>query len=227
MIKAVIFDLDDVLFDEKEFAVQGFMAVAKYLATKHNLERRQVFRLLRNDFKRGVRKRNFDVLLDKTGLRGERVSNLVRIYREHQPSLTLHPDAKGFLTRSKGTYKFGIITDGPRNMQLNKISSLGLRKYMDVVTINERKEDWKPNTRSFKVTLTKLQVKPREAIYVGDNPSKDFIGCKRIGLHTVRIRRGGGEYHDLLLDKRHEADRTISNLRSLGKIIREIDEKTS
>lgn len=227
MIKAVIFDLDDVLFDEKEFAVQGFRAVAKYLASKYDLKQPEVFRLLKDDFKRGVRKNNFDVLLDKTGLTGVRVSDLVRVYREHRPNLTLHPDAKAFLTRSKGKYKFAIITDGPRKMQLNKISSLRLRKYMEVITINERKEDWKPNTRSFKVTLTKLRVKPREAIYVGDNPSRDFIGCRKIGLHTVRIRRGGGEYDDLMLDERHEADQTISSLLSLRAIIREMNKKTS
>jgi FMN phosphatase YigB (HAD superfamily) len=79
VIKAVLFDLDDVLFDEKEFAIQGFMAVANYLASKYDLNGPEVFRLLRDDFKCGVRKKNFDVLLHKTGLRGERVSNLVRI----------------------------------------------------------------------------------------------------------------------------------------------------
>lgn len=225
MIKTVIFDLDGVLYDEKDFVTSGFKAVAKYLASKHGWSPSEVFEVLKKDFEQGLRGKNFDVLLSKMRLKNEKVSKLVEIYRRHRPHISLHPDVKTILTKLKGAYKLAIITDGSKETQEKKISALGLKRYLDAITINETKSSWKPNMKSFKATLEKLQVKPSEAVYIGDNPSKDFIGCRKIGVHTVRIRRGKGEYDDLLLDKQHEADYTISSLLGLEEVLNQLNKK--
>lgn len=226
MIKTVIFDLDGVFYDEKDFAMSGFKAVAEYLASKHCLNSSEVFEILKRDFDQGLRSKNFDVLLSKMKLKNEKISKLVEIYRGHNPQIFLHQDAEMILTKLKGAYKLAIITDGLKETQEKKISALGLKRYLDVITINERKNLQKPNVRSFKATLKKLQMNPSEAVYVGDNPSKDFIGCRKIGVHTVRIRRGKGEYDDLLLDERHEADYTISSLLDLEEILDLLNKKS-
>jgi len=226
MIKAVIFDLDGVLYDEKDFVMSGFNAVAKYLASKHGWSSSEIFEILKKDFEQGLRVKNFDVLLSKMRLKNEKISKLVAIYRRHSAHISLHHDARIILAKLKGACKLAIITDGLKETQEKKILALGLKRYLDVITINERKSSWKPNTKSFKATLEKLQVKPREAVYIGDNPSKDFIGCRKIRVHTVRIRRDKGEYNDLLLDEQHEADYTIPSLLDLEETLNQLNKKS-
>jgi len=57
MIKAIIFDLDDTLYPEKKFIMSGFRAVAKYLSKKHKLNYNEVFKILKKDFKKRLRKK--------------------------------------------------------------------------------------------------------------------------------------------------------------------------
>ncbi|MFB0566153.1 MAG: HAD family hydrolase [Candidatus Aminicenantaceae bacterium] len=219
MIKAIIFDLDGVLFDENEFVMSGFKVVSNYLASKYNLDSSKIFEVLKTDFQQGLRRKNFDILLKKINLENEKVVNLVNIYRKHQPQLSLHSDARKLLKKLKGRFKLGIVTDGYKETQEKKVSALNLKEYFDVITINDKKEEWKPSVKPLKVTLKKLGIKPNEAIYIGDNPLKDFIGCKKIGMYTVRIRRGDGEYNNLILNNEYEAEYTISNLLDLEKIL--------
>jgi putative hydrolase of the HAD superfamily len=226
MIKAVIFDLDGTLYDEKRFVMSGFEAVAEYLASKHDLDCNKILEVLKKDFDSGLRRKNFDVLLEKVHLK-EDIGELIDIYREHTPTISLHEDAKRILPELSQKYKLGLITDGYKKTQAKKISALGIAKHFDVITLTDTygRTNWKPSDKPFSVTLTKLVVKPAESIYVGDDPTKDFLGAKKLGVHTVRIRRGSGEYDHLNVDDQHEADSTISSLVMLEEIIDRINQK--
>lgn len=57
---------------------------------------------------------------------------------------------------------------------------------------------------------------PSACIYVGDNPKKDFVGAKEVGMHTVRIIRHEGMFMSLEAEEGYEADEIID---SLDKII--------
>jgi putative hydrolase of the HAD superfamily len=52
-------------------------------------------------------------------------------------------------------------------------------------------------------------------VYIGDNPYKDFINIKKIGIHTIRILRGS--YKNIKLDSDHEADYSFKSLDGLSK----------
>ena len=190
MIKAVLFDLDDTLYEEKKFIVSGFRKTAEYLSRKYKINSDRVFKILRDDFDGGLRRKNFDVLLKKLSIK-EPVENLIKIYREHLPLISLYPDAKVILKnlRSCG-FKLGLITDGYPATQRNKISALGIRDFFEVITINDIEKGLsKRNENSFKRTLSLLRVKTENTIYVGDNPLKDFFAAKKLGVITVRIKR--------------------------------------
>ena len=225
MIKAIIFDLDGVLFDEKEFVMSGFHEVSKYLSKKHNLDSGEIFKNLSGNFLNGLRKKNFDVLLKETNLKDEKVSKLIEIYRNHKPHISLYEDAAEVLPMLRKKYKLGIITDGRKKTQENKIHALSIKDYFDVITINTSEKKWKPNTDSFFFTVEKLGVKPWESVYIGDDPTKDFFGCRKIGTYTIRIRRGNGLYDHLDLDYQYEADYTVSDLLQVNSILRELEEK--
>ena len=228
MIKAVIFDMDGTLYNEREYVMSGFRAVAEYLSVKYKMNCNKIFEILKSDFDNGLRKKNFDVLVEKLHLNAEKINNLVDIYRKHKPSISLYPDAKTILNKlKKEDLKLGLITDGWKESQENKISSLNLRDYFDLIIITDAygKEYRKPSEKPFKLVLSKFGLKPNGTVYIGDNPLKDFVAAKKLGIWTVRIKRGNGEYDCVETDDEHEADYVISSLLSLKELISKINQK--
>jgi putative hydrolase of the HAD superfamily len=228
VIKAVFFDLDDTLYPEKQFVMSGFRAVSQYIARKYCFESETIFNILKRDFEEGVREKNFDVLLQKLGLSNECIKDLVRIYRAHFPKISLHPDARSILEiLLRGGYKLGLITDGYSQTQRKKIQVLGIEKYFEVIVINDPSEQFsKLDVLPFLRALSRLKIKPESAIYVGDNPLRDFVNAKKLGMHTVRIKRKNGEYSNIIVNRSSDADYIISDLTQLLEIIRDIDDKS-
>ncbi len=74
---------------------------------------------------------------------------MVKIYRYNNPNISLYDDAYEVLNRFKSKYKLGLITDGHRGAQWNKIKALDIEKYMDkiIVTDDYGKDYWKPSIK--------------------------------------------------------------------------------
>jgi putative hydrolase of the HAD superfamily len=213
-IEAIVFDLDGTLYDEMDFVKSGFKTVARHVSAKYGLSFKTVYNILTSDFENGVRNCNFNILLEKLNLEGKDLSELIEIYRKHQPAIRLYPDAEATLKSLKGRFKLALLTDGWEVTQKNKISALNINEYFDYVMITDTlgKEHRKPSEKPFKMVLDRLGTPAHRAVYIGDNPLKDFVTAKQLGFFTVRVRRGGTEYDAIETDPKREADRTIPNL---------------
>jgi len=224
MIKAILFDLDDTLYEEKQFVAGGFKTVAEYLSIKYRVDYDKVFKILKDDFEKGLRRKNFDVLLKKLAIEKEPVENLVKIYREHLPAISLYPDAKITLKSLKSCgFKLGLITDGYPVVQRNKILALGIKDFFEFIIINDVDKGLsKRDESSFKRIFSLLKVRPENTIYVGDNPLKDFFAAKKLGVITVRVKRKKGEYKNLKVSPFYEANYTIFSLLKLEEIIKNL-----
>ena len=53
--------------------------------------------------------------------------------------------------------------------------------------------------------------------YIGDNPHKDFINLKPLGVHTIRINTG--HYMDVEVPQRFDAAITIEKLEDLNRVL--------
>lgn len=221
MIKSVIFDLDDTLYNEKDFVAGAFAEVCKYLSKKYSLN---YYKLLDDCIeildKKG-RGKIFNILCKNYNL-DESIENLIEIYRNSKPKLNLYEDSYYILDKLLGKYKLGIITDGISKVQWNKIEMLGICDYFDkiIVTDDLGKKFWKPNKFTYLEILKNFKCLPKEAIYIGDNPYKDFIGAKKLGINTIRIIRGHGDYVKIKLDKSFEANYTINSLKEVFKYLK-------
>ena len=91
-----------------------------------------------------------------------------------------------------------------------------------IVTDDYGKDYWKPSVKPFQIMLDYFDMKPKETVYIGDNPNKDFIPCKKLGINSVRIIRSIGDYMGIVVDEKHEADYRIKSLLELEKILEEI-----
>lgn len=221
MIKAIIFDLDDTLYNEREFVFGAFKEVSDYLADKYKLNETIVYEDIIQIFNEYGRGKIFDKICEKYSI-DENISELVNVYRGSKPSLNLYKDAEEILTWLKvNNYKIGLITDGMNKVQWNKIDSLKLKSRVDNIVVSDDlgKDYWKPHEKPYRECIKALDISEYECIYVGDNPNKDFIGARRLNMGTIRIIREDGDHMKVFLDEAYEADYKINSLKDIVKII--------
>jgi putative hydrolase of the HAD superfamily len=220
MIKLIVFDLDDTLYNELDYVKEGFRNVCRFISSKFGIQYDLLFNDCMEVLGREGRGKIFDLLCENYSI-NEDISNLVRIYRNTVPKLNLYEDAEEILRKLKGKYKLGIITDGMAAVQWKKINALNLEDVIDkiIVTDDLGRDYWKPNKHCFQEMLRHYSATGKEAVYVGDNPNKDFIGAKEAGFFTVRIIREIGDYMKLSVDEISDGHCKIHDLRELVNII--------
>ncbi|WP_294156555.1 UDP-2,4-diacetamido-2,4,6-trideoxy-beta-L-altropyranose hydrolase [uncultured Clostridium sp.] len=220
-IKALIFDLDDTLYNEKEYVLCAFKNVALYLSAKYKINYTDIYNRTCMLLVEKGRGKIFDFLCREYGM-DENINTLVDIYRSTIPILRLYEDSIFILKKAvENKIKLGIITDGNSKVQWNKIKALKLEKYMNkiIVTDDYGKGYSKPDKKPYIDMINFLDVSADSCLYIGDNPAKDFIGAKELAIKTVRIIREKGENRYILKDKKHEADYVIRNLKELSNCI--------
>lgn len=217
MLQAVVFDLDDTLYDEAEYVNQAFAYTAAYLAEKLGAPSRKaalhgrMLELLERD----GRGRIFDAICAETRA-ALSVEELVQIYRSTKPVLRLYPDAELLLqSLSEKQRSTGLITDGCSRVQHAKIAALGLDKRLDCVVVTDDFGLSKPQAAVYEKCLLALGCAASEAAYVGDNPQKDFIGAKTLGMDTFRIVREKGMHMRDEAEPEREAAHRIAALTEL------------
>ena len=198
--QAIVFDLDDTLYPEREYVLSGFRAVADWAGTHLCVPRAQAFAELKRLFDDGVRGDTFNIWLITHGLPvNEIVPKLVEVYRKHDPEIAAFPETHRLLRSLKQRYRLGLVSDGYLEVQQRKLAVLKLSDLFDAIVLSDEwgREHWKPSTKPFEVVLENLGVRANHSVYVGDNASKDFYGARAVGMFTVRIRRRHGEYAQL------------------------------
>lgn len=178
-VRGVIFDLDDTLFNEKDYVKSGYRAVSDYLGGGYEKE-------LWNFFEEG--KPAIDELLRKLKRESEK-EKVLSVYRGHMPDIQLSPEVRHLLEKIKlSGYRLGIITDGRPEGQRNKLEALGLFDIADDIIITDELggiQFRKPCDIAFRIMATRWRMNPADIIYVGDNPEKDFQAPEQLGMRPV------------------------------------------
>jgi len=227
MIRAILFDLDDTLYDEMQFVKGGFKAVSLYISRNNNISQNAVYQLLLDVLEKYGRGHTFDIGLKKLGLYSKKlIPKLVEVYRIHKPNLSLYSKVITVLsTLRKQGYKLGLITDGNVEVQRNKVKALSIKDFFNCIVFSDEYgiEKQKPNSFPYQKAMEELKANTEETIYVGDNPHKDFVTAKKLGILTVRITKG--KYKNTKLGKEYEAEYQIKNLDEIFSIIKKTDKQ--
>lgn len=121
---------------------------------------------------------------------------------------TLYPEVKEVLSELKQRgLKLGLISNGYEE-EINLIlENADLEKTtFDIIVGVDTIKKVKPNPDIFKYAVNKLNVKPEEAMFVGDNVDADYKGAENAGIHALLIDRTEKKQSDL---------RTIKNLKEI------------
>jgi putative hydrolase of the HAD superfamily len=221
--RAVVFDLDDTLYPERDFVLGGFLAAARWAETHLGIPADDGYTELRRLYESGVRGDTFNRWLEALGIEAAPiVPRLVDAYRRHEPRLEPFPDAVGVLYRLRPRLRVGLLSDGYLDVQRRKLDALNVAHLFDAVVFSDEwgREAWKPSTRPFLAILEQLQVAAASTVYVADNPLKDFLGARQLGISTVQVVRAGGEYASVAAPTpTHAADHVVRDLAECERVI--------
>lgn len=217
----IIFDLDDTLYSELTYVRSGFETVARVVTARLGGNPEWAVSLMLDSLAQNGRGRQFDDLAAALGASGKTIVRwMIKIYRHHIPDIML-PALSDEVLRVCSCNPLYLVTDGHKVVQSKKISALGLwsRFHHCYLTNRYGRQYKKPSPYIFQLILQRERANAQEAVYVGDNPLKDFCGIRPLGFRTVRIRQG--RYCEVSVPVESDAEVSIDSLSELVPILHE------
>ena len=199
MLKAVVFDLDNTLYDYTSANAVAEPYMLEYAARKYGMEvekfhqawqegKRITKELLTDTGAKHSRSLYFQHALEVLGINpiGDAWELGELFWQKFVENIQPYPGAVAMLERLRSQgIKTAICTDMTADVQHLKLTKLGLKPYIDALVASEENGMEKPHGRMFQLALDKLGAKPEEAIMVGDSLPKDVQGGRSIGMAAM------------------------------------------
>jgi putative hydrolase of the HAD superfamily len=224
-VKAIIFAIDDVLYDaflQKSNA--RLSAVKAMIEVGLPVDVETGYRKLEEIVKElgPNNNRHFDSLLEKLGLKWDPavVAAGVVAYRNTNPVfLKPYPDTVPTLLRLREMgLKLGVASSGRSVKEWEKLINLGLQYLFQAVVVSE---DLKLNQLTEQVleqVTHRLNVGIGETAYVGVNPDSEISVANRAGLTTIRLRKGGAKLEKGSSNPRYEINKLSEVIQLISKL---------
>ena len=129
----------------------------------------------------------------------------------------LYPDAAECLRTLHDRYRIGIIANQIPGTK-ERLAKHGILQYIDLVIASAEEGVAKPDKRIFEIALERSGCRPENAIMIGDRIDNDIVPAKQLGMKTIRIKQGFGQYWSTTSEV-EEPDMTIDHLADLSGIL--------
>lgn len=199
MIKAVVFDLDNTIYNYDECHIVAMKQLEEYVCGKYELNKvdfRKNFELAKDEVKE---------LLGNTGASHNRMLYM-QIFLEKinqspvEDALELYDIYWSVMLEKMTPFKYvmplmkqlkhrkieiGILTDLTANIQHRKIKKLCITEYIDAIVTSEEAGAEKPSSIAFSRIIEKLHCNPEEILMIGDSQKKDIDGAVNAGMRGM------------------------------------------
>lgn len=199
MIKAVVFDLDNTIYNYDECHIVAMKQLEEYVCDKYGLNKvdfRKNFELAKDEVKK---------LLGNTGASHNRMLYM-QIFLEKinqspvEDALELYDIYWSAMLEKMTPFKYvmplmkqlkhrkieiGILTDLTAHIQYRKIKKLCITEYIDAIVTSEEVGAEKPSSIAFSRIIQKLHCNPEEILMIGDSQKKDIDGAVNVGMRGM------------------------------------------
>ena len=179
--------LHNALFDEGfEMGLEEFLVAYGQAHEKYRMIRYEQFREVTNAVWVCEALNNLGCAVNQADPRIKAALNV--FFQRYVESLELRPYAEKLLKRIKDQFKLGLISNFTyAPVVYASLRNLGINHFFNTVVVSAENGRRKPHPRIFQDTLAKLQVRAKEAVFIGDSPLEDIKGAKGVGLKTVFV----------------------------------------
>ena len=137
----------------------------------------------------------FEMLMDQIHAPAEAQPELIHGLREGFRDIRtwsrVFPETALFLDELlKKGYRLGVISNSVGTVE-EQLGRAGLGQYFEFVLDSAIVGIEKPDPRIFEMALTRANVEPNEAVFVGDTYSTDIGGAQQAGLGGILLDRVG------------------------------------
>lgn len=108
--------------------------------------------------------------------------------------------AHSLLERLRPHYNIGVLSNGFREVQYNKMRSADLERYMDCIVLSDEIEVNKPNREIYDYACRKAGTTAERSLLIGDNPETDIVGAVRAGWGAIWFNPTGMPVPQILVD---------------------------
>jgi 2-haloacid dehalogenase len=203
MVKDILFDLDDTLFDfhadervalEKTFRELSIPVTEAMFRRYSELNLAQWKALERGELTRDeVKLRRFALLFEEIGEDSAQAPAAASIYQERLAEDFHYMEGAGeLLEELDGKYRMFLISNGNLPVQQGRLAKAGIGHFFSDVFISEVLGVEKPNKEFFDLAFGKIPDFDRErALLVGDSLTADIQGGINAGVRTVWFHAPG------------------------------------
>jgi putative hydrolase of the HAD superfamily len=201
MIRAVLFDLDDTLFDHRGCSRDALDAARRCHVSLGAMPLADLERLhstfleqLHGDVMLGnvpledARHERFRRLLAAAGATPPEavVALTAAAYRDRYREVRRAVHGAGpLLAALAGRARIGIVSNNLFDEQLDKLKLCGLEPFVHALIVSERVGVSKPNPAIFTAALELVGCRADEAVMVGDSWIADIAGARAAGIRPV------------------------------------------
>lgn len=209
----IVFDLDDTLIYEIDYLKSAYYEIAGLL-DENNKE--EVYDKMLTSYFKGINV--FNILISQ--FPKINMEDLLRIYRNHKPTLQLKNYSLEILNYlKKNKCIIGLITDGRSITQRNKLKATKIENYFDLIIISEEFASEKPNVENYRIFHN---FRSEKYYYVADNTKKDFVTPNKLNWETIcllDIENKNIHKQDFKLSKEYLPKYKIESLLEIKKIL--------
>ena len=205
MLRAILFDLDDTLFDHRHCAREALAAVQRTYACFAALE----FDRFQHAHAEHLETLHLQVLAGETGIDDARIERfrrllaaadgaeeeaeaVARTYRAcYVAARQAVPGAKALLAHLRRHARIGVVSNNLLSEQREKIEQCALDTHIDALIVSEETGVSKPDPRIFEIALAQLGAAPDEALMIGDSWTADIEGARAAGIPAIWFNPSG------------------------------------
>jgi len=229
-IRAVVWDVDDTLFDytaadragmrehlAAEGLLDGYETVEQALTRWREVTDAQWARFSAGETDwQGQRRDRVRAFLGEPLSDADADAWFDRYVAHYEAAWSLFPDVLPALDALVATHRHAVLSNSSLLVQDRKLRVLGVHDRFEAVLCAAELGVSKPAAEAFHAACEALGLPPHQVAYVGDHPEIDGRGAADAGLLSVWIDRGGAH---TVTDGGPAGPRRISSLAELPAIV--------
>lgn len=135
----------------------------------------------------------------------------------HTEDEILYADTAVSLKKLSQRYQIGIIANQSPGTT-DRLKQHGILQYIHLVVASAEEGVAKPDRRIFEIALDRSSCPPDRAVMIGDRIDNDIVPAKLLGMHTVWIKQGFGQYWNITAES-EQPEYSVNSLTELCEIL--------
>ncbi len=101
--------------------------------------------------------------------------------------LRLYPQVQETLDKLRSHYSMAVVSDAQSAYAVPELYAVGLLDYFNPIIVSGDYGYRKPDPRLFQKALDALEVRPEQAIYIGNDLYHDIFGAQQMGMKAIFV----------------------------------------